>query len=128
MGRRLIRSQEVGSGVVGSRRVQLAAAVGSVSVVVGLVLGRDYPQVPLAEDEHPVGDLGSGIEHEPLGEGRRGGVFTASIPALARTASNESVNCPARSRIRNRKSAARSPRAIRRLRICCVVHGPSGAR
>jgi hypothetical protein len=23
----------------------------------GLVLGQDRPQVPLAEDEHPVGDL-----------------------------------------------------------------------
>ena len=31
-----------------------------------------------------------------------------------------------RSRTRNRKLAARSPRSIRRFRICCVVHGPSG--
>jgi hypothetical protein len=54
------------------------------------------------------------------------GIFTASIPAPARTASNASVNCPARSRIRNRRSAARSPRSISRLRICCVVQGPSG--
>src|ERR1035438_6714844 len=29
------------------------------------------------------------------------------MPALARTASNDAVNCPARSRTRNRKSAAR---------------------
>src|SRR5271165_7603584 len=58
--------------------------------------------------------------------GLRGGIFTASIPAPARTASNDAVNCPARSRIRNRKSAARSPRSIRRLRICCAVQGPSG--
>jgi hypothetical protein len=34
------------------------------------------------------------------------------------------VNCPARSRTRNRKLAARSPRSIRRLRICCTVQGP----
>jgi hypothetical protein len=38
--------------------------------------------------------------------GLRGGIFTARILAAARTASNESVNCPARSRTRNRKSAA----------------------
>jgi hypothetical protein len=50
--------------VVVSRRVQLAAAMGAASVVVGLVLGQDRPQVPLAEDEHPVGDLGPGGEHE----------------------------------------------------------------
>ena len=36
------------------------------SVVVGLVLGQDRPQMPLAEDEHPVGDLGPGGEHEPF--------------------------------------------------------------
>jgi hypothetical protein len=55
---------EVGSGMVGSRRVQLATAMGSASVVVGLVLGQDRPQVSLAEDQHPVGDLGPGGEHE----------------------------------------------------------------
>jgi hypothetical protein len=55
--------------VVGSRRVQLAAAVGSVAVVVGFVVGQDGPQVPLAEDEHPVGDLGPVGEHEPLRKG-----------------------------------------------------------
>ena len=35
-------------------------------VVMGLILGQDRPQVPLAEDEHPVGDLGPGGEHEPF--------------------------------------------------------------
>jgi hypothetical protein len=94
-----------------------------------LVLGQDRPQVPLADGQHPVGDLGPGGEHEPLRESirlLRGGIFTAWIPAVARTASNESVNCPARSRTRKRKSAAPSPRSMRRLRICWVVHGPSG--
>jgi hypothetical protein len=32
----------------------------------GLVLGQDRPQMPLAEDQHPVGDLGPGGEHEPF--------------------------------------------------------------
>ena len=35
--------------------------------------------------------------------GHRGGIFTVSIPAPARTASNDAVNWPARSRTRNRK-------------------------
>ena len=39
--------------------------------------------------------------------GLRGGIFTASMPAPARTAPEDSVNCPARSRTRNRTSAAR---------------------
>ena len=96
--------------MVGPGRAELAAAVGSSSVVAGLVLGKDAAQVAFAEDEHPVGDLGPGGEHEPFGVGVRartpGGIFTASRPVLARTASNDAVNCPARSRTRNRKSSA----------------------
>ena len=38
--------------------------MGSPSVVVGRVLGQDQPQMPFAEDQHPVGDLGPGGEHE----------------------------------------------------------------
>jgi hypothetical protein len=37
----------------------------------GLVLGQDRLQVPPAEDQHPVGDLGPGREHEPLRIGIR---------------------------------------------------------
>ena len=36
------------------------------------------------------------------------------------------MNCPARSRTRNRNSAARSPRSISKFRACCTVHAPSG--
>jgi len=50
--------------VVGLGRAELAAAMGSPSVVVGPVLGQDCPQMLLAEDEHPVGDLGPGGAHE----------------------------------------------------------------
>src|SRR5262249_30137923 len=95
-----------------------------------LVRGQDGPQVPLAEDQHPVGDLGPGGEHEPFRVGIRarapGRDFTASTPMLAKSAPKDAVNCPTRSRTRNRKSAVLSPRSINRLRICCVVHGPSG--
>jgi hypothetical protein len=31
------------------------------------VLGENRPQVPFAEDQHPVGDLGPGGEDEPFG-------------------------------------------------------------
>src|SRR5690349_8204821 len=34
--------------------------------------------------------------------GHRGGILTTSMPASARTASNDTANCPARSRTRNR--------------------------
>jgi len=44
----------------------MAAAMGSPSVVMDLVLGQDRPQMPFAEDEHPVGELGPGGEHEPF--------------------------------------------------------------
>jgi len=33
--------------------------------------GHDRPQMSLAEDQHPVGDLGPGGEHEPFGIGVR---------------------------------------------------------
>jgi hypothetical protein len=121
---------KVGDRVVGPGRAELAAAMGTTSVVMGLVLGQDCPQVPLAEDQHPVGDLGPGREYEPFRIGVRaraaGGIFTALMPASARAVSNAPVNCPIRSRTRYRKPAARSPRSITRLRICWVVHRPSG--
>ena len=44
--------------------MELAAAMGAASVVVALVLGQDRPQMPLADDQHPVSDLCPGGEHE----------------------------------------------------------------
>src|SRR2546421_10550340 len=49
------------------------AAMGSSPVVMCLVLGKDRPQMPLAEDQHPVGYLGPGREHGPLRMGIRAG-------------------------------------------------------
>ena len=97
MGRAMIRSCEGRQRVVGPRRVQLAAAVVSAPVVVGLIFGQDRPQVPFAEDEHPVGDLGPGSEHgnrsaKAFARGLRGGIITPRIPALARTASKLPLN------------------------------------
>jgi hypothetical protein len=41
------------------------------AVVVDAVPGEDHLQVPLAEDQNPVGELGSGGQHEPFGESVR---------------------------------------------------------
>jgi hypothetical protein len=48
--------------------LELAASMGASSVVMGLVLGQDRPQMPFAEDQHPVGDLGPGGEQLGLDE------------------------------------------------------------
>jgi hypothetical protein len=77
--------------VVGPGWAEFAAAVGSSSVVVPGVLCEDRPQVPFTEDQHPVGDLRPGGEHEPFRVGVRarapGGIFPAWMPVLARIAS-----------------------------------------
>jgi hypothetical protein len=94
------------------------------------VLGKHPAKVPLPEDQHAIGELGADGQHEAFGEavrpGQRGGILTIVMPASARTASQAVVNCPARSRTRNRKPAVRSPRSMMRLRACWVVQGPSG--
>jgi hypothetical protein len=67
-----------------------------------VVLGQDRPQMPLADHQHPVSDFGPGGGYESLGISVRpwaaGRDRQASMPAAARTASNDAVNCPARSR------------------------------
>ena len=57
---------EISGRVIGARRAELAAAMGPPPVVVGLVLGQDGPQMPFAEDQHPIGNFGPGDEHEPF--------------------------------------------------------------
>jgi hypothetical protein len=43
--------------------------MGSSPVVVPRVPGQDFAQVPFTEDQHPVGGLGPGGEHEPFRAG-----------------------------------------------------------
>ena len=43
---------------------ELAAAMGSSSVVVGLVLGQDRPQEAVTEDQHPIVDLCPDGQHK----------------------------------------------------------------
>ena len=58
--------------MVGPGRAELAAAMGTSSVVVSLILGQDRPQMPPpAEDQHPVGDLGPGCEDDSFRIGFR---------------------------------------------------------
>jgi len=45
---------EVRDRVIGPGRAELLAAMGPPPVVVYRVLGQDRPQMPLAEDQHPV--------------------------------------------------------------------------
>ena len=121
---------EVRNRVIGPGRAELAAAMGPPPVVIGLVLGQDRRQVPLAEDQHPVGDLRPGSEHEPLRVSVRFRASRRDLHDLDTSPGQDGVircgELPGRSRIRNRKPAARSPRSISGLRICCTVHGPSG--
>ena len=71
---------KISDGVVGPGRLELAAAMGAPSVVVCLVLGQDQRQMPLAEDQHPVGNFGPGDEHEPF----RISVRARSVPGRSR--------------------------------------------
>jgi hypothetical protein len=62
---------EAVDGVIGSRRDKSQRAMWRPTVVVGAVLGEDGPQVPLAEDQDAVGELGSGGQDESFGEAVR---------------------------------------------------------
>jgi hypothetical protein len=57
--------------VVGPRWAELAAAMRAPSVVMGFIAGQDCPQVPSADDQHLIDDLGPGGEHEPFRIGVR---------------------------------------------------------
>jgi hypothetical protein len=79
-GRRVIRlSFAVGDRVVWPRRAELATAVGSPTVVVSGVGRQDGSQVLFAEDQHTVGEFGSGGEHESFGEAVRSGAARRNL-------------------------------------------------
>jgi hypothetical protein len=63
--------------------------VGPPPVLVSLVLGQDEPQVPLAEDQHLVGDPVRAVSTKPpldaFARGLRGGIFAPLRSALAKT-------------------------------------------
>ena len=51
-----------------ARWMQLEGSMRPLRVVVRAVLGQHPPQVPLAEDQHAVGELRSDSQHEAFGE------------------------------------------------------------
>jgi hypothetical protein len=93
---------------------------GRCSAAVG---GQQLSQVPFAEDQQPVGELGADGEHEPLGVGVRlwttrwdlqhgdAGVGEHGVEGGGEKAA---VNWPVRSRIRYVNTAARSPSSTSR--------------
>jgi hypothetical protein len=62
---------EVHDGIVRPGRTELAGTVRSTAVVVPDELREHRSQVSLPEDQHAVGEFGSGGQHEPLGEAVR---------------------------------------------------------
>ena len=96
----------------------------------GGVLGKHTAQVLLAEDQHPVGDLGADGQHEAFGEAVRAGTPRRDLDHLDARVRQDRVE-------RGRelagpvadeepKPAAWSARSISRLRACWVVQVPVG--
>jgi hypothetical protein len=90
-GRHLIRSWlRFATGVGWLWRAKFAGAVRP-STVVPDVLREHHMQVPLAEDQHAVGEFGSDRAYEPFGETVRPRA-ARRMPTSARTASNDDAN------------------------------------
>jgi hypothetical protein len=101
----------------------------TVHVVMVDILGQHRPQLPTAQDQHPIQDLPPN-RAPPL----RGGIRLRRPhrraqhpdPSAAKTASNAAVNFASRSRSRNRKQPTRSSRPMSRLRACWVTQSSAG--
>ena len=89
-----------------ARRPQPQRPMRPRGVVVSGVHGKHLAQVPLTEiiirSVTSVRTVNTKRSAKQFARGHRGGILTTSMPASAMTASNEAVNCPARSRTRNR--------------------------
>jgi hypothetical protein len=98
-----------------SRRELTQGPVRPGGVVVTQVLGQHLAQVVLIDDQQLVEDLAAQGADEPLADGIAlgacGGLATIPTPSAANTASNDAVNWPARSLIRNLRQVARRPRS-----------------
>ena len=103
--------------------------MGPFGVVVLDVRDEDGTEVSFAGDEEAVGAFGAGCAYPSFGErwtvalrrGRDDGCAVAG-----ELASNAAVNLLSRSRMRNRKHPALSPRSMSRLRASWVTHAPVG--
>ena len=103
-----------------TRRTQLQRSMWPPRVVMHGVPGKYPAKVLLAEDQHPVGEFGADGQYEAFSEAVRPRTarrdFDNLDTGIASTASNEAVNCPARSRTRNRNRPTCWPRSMMRLR------------
>ncbi len=121
---------EIGERVIGSGRAELTAAMGPPPVVMTLVLGQDRPQMPLAEDQHRIGDLRPRGEHEPFRLSVRRRTPRRDLHDLdAGVGQNRVERCgelPGPVPDQEPEARGAVPRSISRLRICCTVQGPSG--
>ena len=97
-------------------------------VVMRQILGQDLAQVVLTDDKQPVEEFPAQVpiilSQIAFALGACRGLARILTPAAMNTASEESVNWPARSLIRNLTEAARCPRSIRKLRAACVEAPP----
>ena len=104
--------------------------VWSPTVVMGAVLGKDGPQVPLSEDQDAVGEFGSGREYESFGEAVRSRASRRDFHGVDARTGQDSVE--RRGELTgpvadgNRNAVVRPSRAIGRFRTCCVVQAPVG--
>ena len=102
----------------------------SLRVVVGGVLGRHAAEVPLAEDQHAVGDLGADGQYEAFGEAVRLRTARRDLDHVDagigqhRVERGRELSGPVADENRNRPTC--SARSMTRLRACWVVQGPSG--
>jgi hypothetical protein len=88
---------ETQDGMARAWRAKLQRSMWPAAVVVGAVSGEDGPQMSLAQDVRmrsvsSVLAVRTNRSAKQFALGHCGGIFTASIPAPARTASNELVN------------------------------------
>jgi hypothetical protein len=87
--------------------------------------------VPLAEDQHPVGDFGPGGEHKPLRKSVRSPASGRDLHGLDTGGGEDRVErvgeLPGAAADQEAEVRGAVPEVIRRLRICWVVHGrPDG--
>ena len=83
-----------------------------------------------AEDEHPVGDLGPGSEHEPFPVSVRARTLRRELDRFAAGIGQDRVErgaeLPGPVPDQEPEAGGTITEVIRRFRICWVVHGPSG--
>jgi hypothetical protein len=97
----------------------------------GFIAGQDCPQVPSADDQHLIDDLGPGGEHEPFRIGVRLRIPWRDLHHFDAGTSQHCIERDGELARPGRGSgtaspAARSPRSNQQVAGLLVVHGPSG--